>query len=93
MNNTSDGKRMLPVKVHPGANRNKITSFSDGILYVKISAPPDKGKANLELIDFLSRSLGVSKSSITIIKGTTTRNKLISIDNLPPEEIIKRLSI
>jgi uncharacterized protein (TIGR00251 family) len=62
------------------------------VLQVKITAPPERGKANKELTGLLSRLLGVKKSSIAIIKGQTGRNKLIAIEGLNPEEIIKRLS-
>jgi uncharacterized protein len=61
------------------------------VLQIKIAAPPEKGKANKELTDFLSRLLDVKKSSITIVKGDTGRNKNIAIKGLNPEEIIKRL--
>jgi uncharacterized protein (TIGR00251 family) len=60
---------------------------------VKIAAPPEKGKANRELIDFLSSRLGIKKSSITIIKGETGRSKFIAIEEFPPDEALKRLSI
>jgi uncharacterized protein len=83
---------LLPVKVHPGASRNEITGFTGGVLLVKIAAPAEKGKANQELTDYLSRLLVVKKSSISIIKGKTGRNKLIAIEGLNPEEIIKRIS-
>jgi uncharacterized protein (TIGR00251 family) len=62
-------------------------------LQVKIATPPEKGKANLELIDFLSHLLGVKKSSISILKGETGRNKLVAIEGFTPEEILKRLSM
>ncbi len=83
---------MLQIKVHPGASRNEIAGFTGGVLQVKIAAPPEKGKANRELTDFLSRILGVKKSSISIIKGETGRNKLIAIEGLDSDAIIKRLS-
>ena len=85
--------RLLPVKVQPGAGRNEIAGFTGGVLQVKIAAPPEKGKANRELIGFLSRLLDVKKSSISIIKGETGRNKLIAIEGLTCDEIAKRLSI
>jgi len=59
---------------------------------VKVAAPPSKGKANERLIAFFSRLLGVSKRNISIIKGHTSRNKLIVIDGLSREDIMKRLS-
>jgi uncharacterized protein len=83
---------MLQVKVHPGAKISEITGFPGGVLQVKIAAPPEKGKANKELTEFLSRLLGVTKSSIRIVKGETGRSKLISVKGLNTAEIIKRLS-
>jgi uncharacterized protein len=92
-----DGKqkttsRFLEVKVHPNAARSEVTGLSGGILHVKIAAPPEKGKANRELIDFLSGALGVKKSSVLIVKGSASHNKLISIEDMTPGEIIKKLT-
>jgi len=81
------------LRVYPNASRNELVSFTDGVLRVKVSAPPSKGKANRELIAFLSRLLGVSKGSINIMKGHTTRNKVVGIDGLSREEVMKRLSL
>ena len=69
-----------------------MVGFTDGVLQVRIAAPPVKGKANRELITFLSKALGIGKDSLTIAKGHTSRNKVIAIDGLSQEEIIKRLS-
>jgi uncharacterized protein len=63
------------------------------VLRLKIAAPPEKGKANQELTNFLSRLLDVQKSSISIVKGETGRNKLISIEGLNAEEVAERLSL
>ena len=84
---------MLRVRVHPSASRNEVTGFTDGVLQVRVSAPPIKGKANRELIAFLSEILGVSKSSLRIIKGQTSPNKVIAIEGLSQEDITKRLNI
>ncbi len=85
--------RWLSVKVNPNAKCDEITGWRDGAIQVKIAAPPEKGKANKELVDFLSRTLGVKKSAISIIKGQTSRNKVIIIEGMTREEIIKRLKI
>ena len=50
-----------------------------------------KGKANKELVGYLSQLLGVGKSQIEIARGHTSRNKLIAIGGLSQEEILKRL--
>jgi uncharacterized protein (TIGR00251 family) len=68
--------------IYPNAARNEITGLINGVLNIKISAPPVKGKANKELLAFLCQRLALSKDRITIIKGHTTRNKIIAIDGM-----------
>jgi hypothetical protein len=79
------------VQVHPGAKQNAIVRFENGVWHIKIAAPPVEGKANKELIEFLSEVLGVSKSRITIEKGTTSRRKLIVVEGVTEAEVTKRL--
>lgn len=81
----------LVIRVTPSAGRNEIAGWREGTLQVKVAAPPEKGKANKELIDFLGRALGVRKSAISIVKGETSRNKAIEIEGMSREEIINRL--
>jgi uncharacterized protein (TIGR00251 family) len=68
-----------------------VVSFADGVLRIKIAAPPLKGKANKELLAFLSQALGVGQGTLTIVKGHTSRNKVIAISGLSREEVIGRL--
>jgi len=68
-----------------------VIGWADGVLRVKISAPPVKGKANRELLAFLSQLLGISPGALTITKGYTSRNKIVAVDGLSQEEILKRL--
>jgi uncharacterized protein (TIGR00251 family) len=82
----------ISLHVYPNAPRNQIVGFSEGVLGVKIAAPPVRGQANRELVAFLSQILGVGKSSLAILKGHTSRNKLISVKDLSQEEVIRRLS-
>ncbi len=88
----SDNKAKICVRVYPNADKNEIVSLINGVLRIRISAPPVKGKANLELIGFLSRLLGTSKDSISIIKGHTNRNKLVVINGLSQDSISKLLN-
>ena len=83
----------ITLRVQPNAKRNELLKFEDGVLHVRVAAPPVKGKANRELIDFLSRSLGVSRGSITIEKGLTSRTKVIAVAGLDREGIMKRLGV
>ena len=87
----SGNEAKIAVQVRPSAARNEVVGLIDGVLQVRVSAPPIKGKANEELITFLSKILGVSKSRIGIIRGHNARNKLIAIDGLSQEDVMKRL--
>jgi uncharacterized protein (TIGR00251 family) len=90
--NSNKGTNLLELRVYPNAGRNEVIGFTEGILQVRVSAPPVKGKANKELTAFLSKALGVSKGSLTVVKGHTSRNKIIAINGLSHEDIINRLT-
>jgi uncharacterized protein (TIGR00251 family) len=70
-----------------------MLGFDNSILHVKIAAPPVKGKANKELVLFLSQIIGVSKSSISIKSGLTSRRKVIAINGLDRDQIVERLKL
>lgn len=75
------------VQVHPNARRNEVQGEKDGVWHLKIAAPPVKGRANQELINFLSDVLQVSKSNLAIEKGLSSRRKLIDIRGLAQEQV------
>jgi uncharacterized protein (TIGR00251 family) len=85
----------LSVRLTPNGGRDAvdgIESGADGEAYLKarVSAVPEKGKANKALIALLAKGLGVSKSSISLISGDTARKKILRIDG-DPEDLIGRL--
>jgi len=70
--------------ITPNAKKSEIAGeqldiFGNKVLKIKIAAPPIEGKANKELIDFLAKHFKVSKSQIKILRGETSREKLIEI--------------
>ena len=81
------GEARIVVRVQPNAARNEVLGFENGCLRVKIAAPPVKGKANQELIRFLSDILRVSRSDITIRKGMASRAKVITIGGLSQDQL------
>ena len=70
---------LLDLKVYPGAAANKIMGWNAGILKVRIKAPPEKGKANKELIRFLAKLLDIAPANIDLISGESSRNKRVRI--------------
>lgn len=81
----------ITVQVQPNARRNEALGFRSGVLYIKIAAPPVKGEANRELINFLSKLIGVNKGSISIKSGHTGRRKVIIFTGLDREYILERI--
>lgn len=78
----------LHIRLTPKAAQTRILGWADDaggqkILKISVTAPPEKGKANKALIDFLAKTLKIAKSDIEIIKGETDRNKTIILRNLP----------
>lgn len=70
------------VKVSPKSGRDEISGFADGILKVRVSAPPSQGKANERLISLISSAIRVPRSSITIARGKTSRIKSVGIEGV-----------
>lgn len=90
-----DGKAgsALAIRVVPGASKNEIAEImTDGTLRIRLTAPPVEGRANVALIDFLSKVLDIPRSKIVIVAGETRRNKLVSILDLDSETLQEKLS-
>jgi uncharacterized protein (TIGR00251 family) len=60
-------------------------------LKIKVTAPPVDSAANELLVEFLADLLGISKSSVQILKGQTSRSKVVQIVGLKTDQILKKL--
>lgn len=67
------------ITVKPGSSQEKIVRTAPGELTVYLRAKPHDGEANAALIKLLSKHLDVPKTSIKIIRGAKSRNKLIEV--------------
>ena len=81
------------VKVHPRAKKNGITGQVGDALKVALTAPPVDGKANKACIEFLAELLKVPRSSVSIVAGLTTRNKVVRVAGLTADEVGRRLAL
>jgi uncharacterized protein (TIGR00251 family) len=71
---------LVPIRAHAGARKNAILGERQGALRVAVTAPADKGRANTAIVALLADVLGVSKSSVQIVAGTTSPMKRVQID-------------
>lgn len=82
----------LLVKIYPSSIENKITGSIEGRIKIRIKKPASKGKANKELINYLSKLFNLPKKNIYIQKGNTTSLKKIIFSGIPAEGIQKIIS-
>ena len=87
MKNISDKKTTLEIHVQPGAKRNEIVGFKEGVLYAKVTALPQKGQANRALLELIAQMLGIPKTAVDIIRGQSSRSKVIAIHGLTNDEV------
>jgi uncharacterized protein (TIGR00251 family) len=76
------GGVILSVRVIPRAGRSGLAGTRDGALLVRLTAPPVEGAANAELIEVLSRALGVPKRAVSIESGERGRLKRVRVDGV-----------
>jgi uncharacterized protein (TIGR00251 family) len=86
------GAVRFEVFAKPRASKSKIVGVREGALEVALAAPPVDGAANAELVKFLARVLGVSKSSVELVRGESSRTKLVAVHGLSQEELRARLA-
>ncbi len=77
-----DGGVILAVRVQPRSSRSGITGESDGVLKVRLAAPPVDGEANDELVRLLAKHFDVSRQQVEIVSGQTAKNKLVRISGV-----------
>ena len=89
---TPDGVE-IPVKVVPGASRDRIVGVLGDALKVQVAAPPEKGKANKALTAVLARQLGVACKQVTVVRGQTNPQKTVRVRGLSADELWTRLEL
>lgn len=82
---------LLRVLVQPRSRENQIVGIHGDTLKIKITSPPVDGKANRYLCEYLASVLGISKSSVKLENGDTSRTKRIRIQ-LPEQRLPKILA-
>ncbi len=79
------------MRVQPKARRAGVTVSEAGGVTVRVSAPPERGKANAAVIEAVAHALGMPPSAVEIVRGHTTRDKVLVVEGLTQEEAMSRL--
>jgi uncharacterized protein (TIGR00251 family) len=73
----------VTIRVRPGSSRNEIVGEKEGVLIVRVSAPPVEGKANKAVCKLLAKHYGLPPSKVEIVRGHNARDKVVRLDLEP----------
>jgi uncharacterized protein len=80
----------VAIKAIPNAPRSEIVGWLGDALKVKIHAPPVEGRANEALCTFLAATLALPRRAVTVVRGDTSRQKLVRIEGLTLHDLQRR---
>ena len=81
----------IAVRVTLRAGRDRIDGVREGVLRVRLAAPPVAGRANEALVRLLAHTLGVPPRDVRVVRGGAARDKLVEIDGLDEAGVLSRL--
>jgi uncharacterized protein (TIGR00251 family) len=87
----TSGGTLFSVKLQPRASKNEIGDPLGNELKIKVTAPPVDAAANEALVKFLAEKLDCARSRVELLRGHTSRHKLLKMHDLQPNEILKKL--
>ena len=89
----SSSTALLSVRVTPGAGRDALLGWQGDVLRLSVAAPAQRGKANEAALRLLSAALGLPPQRLRIVRGHTSRQKVIAIEGLDEGEVRARLDV
>lgn len=81
----------LEIRLKPRAKNDRLAVTAEGTVDIAVTSPPVEGKANEHLVKLLAKKLGVPRTSVTLIRGGHSKNKVVAIEGVNTEEAMKRL--
>lgn len=82
----------LALRVSPGARRTAVVGRYGGAWKIAVTAAPERGRANADVVRLLARTLGVPQARVILVKGSGTRDKVVEIEGISTEEAERRLA-
>ncbi len=78
--NDTPAPALLTVRVHPSARRARVEKLGPREYKIHVVAPPEKGRANREVLEALAAHLGIPVSRLRLVRGAASRIKIIAVD-------------
>ncbi len=86
-----DGAARLAITVKPRSSKEGV-AVVDGVVVVRVSAPPADGRANARVVELLAEALGVPRARLTLVRGAASRHKELAIAGLPAASVDEALA-
>jgi hypothetical protein len=84
------GSARFSVRLTPRGGADRVDGVADGVLKVRVSAPPVDGAANKALLRLLAAELDVPRSSVRLASGETSRTKVVDVDGVGEADLVAR---
>jgi hypothetical protein len=88
----ASGATRLRVRVAPGASRSALVGRLGDAWKVRVRSAPERGRANAEVTRLLADELGLSPRDVSVVTGHASRDKIVEVVGLSPEEAERRLA-
>jgi hypothetical protein len=82
----------LRLRVAPGARQSAVVGRHGEGWKVRVSAAPERGRANDALVDLLAETLEVARSNVHVVSGASGRDKIVELSGIAPDETDRRLA-
>lgn len=79
------------LRVAPGARRSEIVGRHGDGWRVRVTAAPERGRANDEVLELLAAALGLRPRQMRVVAGATSRNKIVELDGIDADEVEERM--
>jgi uncharacterized protein len=80
----------IRVRVQTRGGRDAVVALRDGVLLVRVGAPPVDGRANRAVCKLIARHAGVAPSKVAIVRGERSRDKLVRVEGLDAAALRER---
>ena len=82
----------IGIYVQPRASKTEISGMHDGMLRIRLAAPPVDGAANAALVAFIAARLDIAKSKVRVISGLASRRKVVRVEGMTEATVVAALT-
>ena len=77
----------VPVRLVPHARANEISGERNGVLLVRVTAPPVDGRANAALCRLIAKRARVGMRSVSVVRGASSREKVVRVEGISSDDL------